>query len=195
MIAIVDADVRIDVPEQHAVDAAVTALQVVEVTLHGVAARDRIVEIAILDHRERVHEIALRPLQPRIAIQRVVVTEPHQVLVPPLAQAADPVFGVRVDVDVQWPMPANGQPGGEPGSGRYGPVSACENLKWVIGRIMAGIIARRSNGQAHRPHRDGRRHGIAATRPLRPHSWDARLRADSRRRESCGGARATQCLR
>ena len=99
LVAIVDADVRVDVPEQHAVDAAVAALQIVEVTLHGVAARDRIVEVAVLDHHQRVHEIALRPLQPRVAIQRVVVAEPDQVLVAPLAQAADPVVAVRVDVD------------------------------------------------------------------------------------------------
>jgi hypothetical protein len=99
MVAIIDADVRVDVPQQHAVDAAVTTLQVVEIALHGVAPRDRIEQVTILDHRQRLHEIALRPLQARIAIQRVVVTQPHEMLVSPLAQAADPVFAVRVDVD------------------------------------------------------------------------------------------------
>ncbi len=63
LVAVVDADVRVDGPEQDAVDAAVALLQVVEVAVHGVAARDGIVEVAVLHHHLRLDEAALRPLE------------------------------------------------------------------------------------------------------------------------------------
>ncbi len=63
LVAVVDADVGIDRPQQHAVDPAVALLEVFEKAVHGVAPGGRIVEIAVLDHRLRLDEAALRPLQ------------------------------------------------------------------------------------------------------------------------------------
>ena len=59
LVAIIDADIRVDVPNQHTVYSAVASLEIVEITIDRVLARDRIVEITILDHHLGVNEIAL----------------------------------------------------------------------------------------------------------------------------------------
>ena len=84
LVAIVDADVRIDGPDQHAVDAAVALFQIVEIAVDRVLAGDRIVEVAILDHHLRLHEVALRPLQLGAIVLGVVVADADQLLVPPV---------------------------------------------------------------------------------------------------------------
>ena len=99
LVAIVDADVRINIPEQHAVDSAVATLQIVEIAIHGVAACDRIVEVAVFHHQQGMHEIALRPLQFGTAIDRIVVAETQQMLAPPFAKPLNPVISGGVDVD------------------------------------------------------------------------------------------------
>ena len=100
LVAIVDADVRIDIPEQDAVQPAEALLQIVQVAIHGVATGHRIIEIAVLHHHLRMHEVALRPLQFRAAVVGVVVADAGQVLAAPVAQLGDPVGRGGVDVDL-----------------------------------------------------------------------------------------------
>ena len=63
LIAIVDSHVWICRPDQDGIDSAVPLFEIVEVTIDGVLAGDRIVEVAILNHHLRLHETGLRPLQ------------------------------------------------------------------------------------------------------------------------------------
>ena len=73
LIAIVDADVRIDGPEQNGVDAAVALVDVVEIAIDRVFARDRVVEIPILDHHLRLNERRLAPFQLGTLILGIVI--------------------------------------------------------------------------------------------------------------------------
>src|SRR5207248_6379480 len=63
LVAPVDADIAIHRPNQHAVDSAVTLFHIIEVTVYRVFARNRIVEIAVLDHHLRLDETTLGPLE------------------------------------------------------------------------------------------------------------------------------------
>ena len=56
LVAVVDSDVGIGVPDQDGVDSAVALPKVVKVTVHGVSARRRVVEVAVLDHHLRLDE-------------------------------------------------------------------------------------------------------------------------------------------
>ena len=60
-LRVIDADVRIDGPDQDGVDAAVSLLQIVEIAIDGVLAGFGIVEVAVLDHHLRLDEARLRP--------------------------------------------------------------------------------------------------------------------------------------
>ena len=99
LVTVVDADVGIDIPDEHAVDAAVALLQIIQIPVHRVFSGDRVVEISILHHHLRVHEIALRPLRGGQAILLVVVAHADAMLVPPFAQIAQPCRDIFVDVD------------------------------------------------------------------------------------------------
>ena len=103
LVAVVDADVRIDVPEQHAVDAAEARVEVVEIAVDGVLGALDVVEIAVLDHRLHVDEVALRPREFGPSIGRVVVADAHEVFLAPLAQTLDPIRGDAL-VDGDGPL-------------------------------------------------------------------------------------------
>jgi hypothetical protein len=97
LIAIIDTDVRINRPDQDAVDAAIAFFKIFEVVVNGVFARHRIVKETILDHHLRLEEIALRPreLGPRILLAAIAGT--NQPLIAPVADVAQPIgkFGWR----------------------------------------------------------------------------------------------------
>ena len=63
LVAVVDADIGVDGPEQYAVDAAVTAVEVIEKAVDGVLAAGRIVKVAVFHHGLRLYEGALGPLE------------------------------------------------------------------------------------------------------------------------------------
>src|ERR1039457_4353677 len=73
LIAIIDSHVRVGGPNQHSIDAAVAFVQVVEITVDRVAAGDRVVDIAIVDHHLRLYETGLRPLKRRHLVARGIV--------------------------------------------------------------------------------------------------------------------------
>ena len=56
LVAVIDAHVRIGRPDQHRVDSAVALFQIIEIAIDGVLARDRIVEVAVLNHHLRLNE-------------------------------------------------------------------------------------------------------------------------------------------
>src|SRR5690606_8553825 len=58
-----------------------------------------IVEVAVLHHHLRVHEVALRPLQLGAAVVLVGIADPHQVFAAPVAQFLQPVRGAGLRVD------------------------------------------------------------------------------------------------
>src|SRR3954453_13127804 len=72
-ITIVDADVRIDGPEQDRIDPTVSLDKVVKITIDGVFSGDRIVEIAIFNHCLWLNECALRPEQLRSMVLSIIV--------------------------------------------------------------------------------------------------------------------------
>jgi len=99
LVAVVDADVGVDVPDQHRIEATEAPLEIVEVAIDRVLARPDVEEVTVLDHHLRVHEVALRPLQFRAPVVGVVVTDAHQVFAAPVPQFGQPVGGAFVGVD------------------------------------------------------------------------------------------------
>ena len=73
LIAVVDAHIGIGGPNQNRIDTAIALLQIIEIAVHRVFVRHRIVEIAVLHHHLRLDEARLRPGQRRIAIARIVI--------------------------------------------------------------------------------------------------------------------------
>ena len=63
LVAVVDADVRVDGPQQDGVDAAVAFVEVVEIAIDRVLAGRDVEEVAIFDHALRLDEGLLRPTQ------------------------------------------------------------------------------------------------------------------------------------
>ena len=100
LVAVVHPDVGVHAPQQHAVQAAEARFQIIKVAVDGVAARDGIVEVAVLHHHLRMHEVALRPLQFRPAVVGVVVADAGQVFAPPVLQLRNPVVGRGVGIDL-----------------------------------------------------------------------------------------------
>jgi len=92
LIAIIDTDVRIDVPDQHAIDATKARFQIIEVAINGVLACRRIVKETIFDHHLRMHEITLCPSQFRAAVVDVVIADACQVFAPPVFKFLNPVI-------------------------------------------------------------------------------------------------------
>ncbi len=86
----IDADVRIDGPDQDAVDTPVAAVKIVKVTVDRIAARGRIVEIAILHHHLRLNKIRLGPLQFGTRVLRSVIAHPDEALVAPVHDVRQP---------------------------------------------------------------------------------------------------------
>src|ERR1022692_1181534 len=90
LIAVVYADVGVRVPDENGVNASVTLLQVVKITVHSVAVSYRIVESAIFHHHLGLNETGLRPLQRGIAIVGVVETHADAVLEAPVLKLSHP---------------------------------------------------------------------------------------------------------
>ncbi len=68
LIAVVHADIGIRRPDQHAIDAAEPVPQIVEVAVHRVAVRRRVIEEPLVRHHQRLNETAPRPLERRLGI-------------------------------------------------------------------------------------------------------------------------------
>ena len=104
LIAGIDADVAINRPHQHAVDAAIAPFQIIQVTIHSVFTGHWIVEIAVLHHHLRLNETALRPLERGPIILGARVMHFAQPLLPPMAHRVEPcgrlLFGWRPQEDL-----------------------------------------------------------------------------------------------
>jgi len=111
LVAIVDAQVGIAVPEQDRVDAPESPLEVVEQPVDRVCPSDRIVERAVMDHEDVLDERALRPRQLRTRVLAVVMAGADQALAPPVAHVGQPRRG-RARVPWAGNLPAQRQ---EPG--------------------------------------------------------------------------------
>ncbi len=61
LVSVVDAYIRVDRPEEDGIDTAVTFGDIVKITIDRVLIGDRIVKIAVLNHRLRLHERTLPP--------------------------------------------------------------------------------------------------------------------------------------
>ncbi len=90
LIAIVDADVRIDRPDEHGINAAIAGLQVVEIAIDRVFARHGVVEVPLFDHNLGLDEATLRPGQFAPAVLGTVVTNLCPTLLPPRVHGAEP---------------------------------------------------------------------------------------------------------
>ena len=100
----------IDGPEQDGVDPAVALVDVVEVAIDGVFAGDRVVEVAIFDHRLRLDVGRLRPFQLGAAILGIVVFDALAGIVPPGVHFLEPriatgrVFGAADDFVAEFQL-------------------------------------------------------------------------------------------
>ena len=90
LVAVVDANVRINRPDEHRIDAAVALVEIVQIAVDGVARANRIVEVAVLDHHLRLDKTALRPLQFRAIVFGAVVADAGEALGPPLFDVGQP---------------------------------------------------------------------------------------------------------
>ena len=68
LIPIVHAQIRVHWPEQHAVNAAITSAQILEITAHRIMAGDGIIKVSIMRHHLRLDKTPLRPLQCRFGV-------------------------------------------------------------------------------------------------------------------------------
>ena len=94
LVAIVDADVGIDGPEQHAIDAAVAMVEIGEEAVDGVAAGLGVVEVAVFHHGLRLDEAALGPLQFGALVEFAVQAGADTTLLTVLLQLLQPLGGV-----------------------------------------------------------------------------------------------------
>ena len=92
LVAVVDAHVRVGRPDQDRIDSAEALVEIVEVAVDGVLARDRIVEVAVVDHHLRLDETGLRPLELRAIVAGTVVADADAALVAPVADVGQPRF-------------------------------------------------------------------------------------------------------
>ena len=92
LVAVIDAHVGIGGPDQYRVDAAVALFEVVEITVHSVAAGDRIVEVAVVDHHLRLHEAGLGPLEGGQRVARGIVGDANAALRAPVLDVAEPAL-------------------------------------------------------------------------------------------------------
>ena len=72
LIAIVDAHVGIGRPNQHRVNASVSLIEVIQITVDGIFMGDRSRRNMILHHHLRLDECGLRPFERRQAISGIV---------------------------------------------------------------------------------------------------------------------------
>jgi hypothetical protein len=93
LVAIVDAEVRIAVPEEHGVDAAETPLEIVEEAVDFVPARFGIVERSVVNHEKVLDDRAVRPGELGTRVLEVVVACADQPLAPKVAQVREPPSG------------------------------------------------------------------------------------------------------
>ena len=73
-------------------DAAVTEVEIGQIAVYGVFARDGIVEVAILDHHLRLHEAGLGPLQRGDCVARGIVSDSDAALVAPVGDVGEPAI-------------------------------------------------------------------------------------------------------
>ena len=90
LVAVVDSHVRIRGPDQHRIDSAVSLFQIIEITIHRVAVRDRIVEITVFDHHLRLKKAGLRPLECRQVVARAVVADANPAFIAPMPNVGQP---------------------------------------------------------------------------------------------------------
>ena len=92
LVAVVNANIRIHRPDEHGVNATVTLLQIVQVSINGVMSRAGVVEEAVFDHHLRLDETGLRPLEFRSFIFLPGITCPDPCLHPPMGDVLQPSF-------------------------------------------------------------------------------------------------------
>jgi hypothetical protein len=92
---VIDADVRIYGPQQHAVDPAIPLVEIVKKAVYCVPPLRGIVEVAVFDHRLRLDKTALRPFEilPLVGFSRQ--TGAHPLFSAPAFHLFQPVSRVR----------------------------------------------------------------------------------------------------
>ena len=94
LIAIVDTDVGVRLPDQHAVDPSVAALQVIEITVHAVLACAGVVKVPVVNHHLRLNEARLCPLELWPIVLRAVVTDADPPLHAPVLHVRKPFLKI-----------------------------------------------------------------------------------------------------
>ena len=92
MVAVIDAHIRIGGPEEYGVDSAVALFEIAKIPIDGVSARDRIIEIAVVDHHLWLHEARLSPPERGQIISRTAVADANAPFVPPVGDIGEPCF-------------------------------------------------------------------------------------------------------
>ena len=95
LVAIVDADVRVNRPKQDGVDSAVAFVEVIEIAIDRVLAGDRVVEIAVFDHALRLDIRPLCPAKLGAAVLGIVVFDPLAGRLPPGLHTFEPRIAAR----------------------------------------------------------------------------------------------------
>jgi hypothetical protein len=98
LVAVIDPNVRVNIPEQHAIDPAEAALEIIEISIDGIFPSGRVVEIPVFDHHLGVYEVALRPFELGSLVVYPVVTHPDEMLMAPLAEITHPRGGRAVHI-------------------------------------------------------------------------------------------------
>src|SRR5580700_5339077 len=72
----VNPNVRVRVPDEYAVNSAITLIHVIEISIDRILARCRIIKLSVVDHHLRLNKAGLCPKQSRIPIESIVVSSP-----------------------------------------------------------------------------------------------------------------------
>src|SRR5438105_11560226 len=91
LVSIVDACVWINRPNEYGIDPAVTLLEVIEIAIDCVFARDRIVEIAVVHHHLRLDKAMLTPLKLRQCVAGGIVPDINTAFRTPVCNFGEPV--------------------------------------------------------------------------------------------------------
>ena len=95
LVAVVNADVRVGVPDENGINSPVALFEIVEVAVHGEAACHWVVESAILDHHLRLDEARLSPLELGAVIFNAVVAHADQMFEAPMLEVGQPFAADR----------------------------------------------------------------------------------------------------
>ncbi len=160
LAAVVDPDIGIDGPEEHAIDAAITLVEIVQEAIDRVDAALGIVKIAVLHHGLGRDEIFLRPEEFRATVFGVIVSHADQALVAPLLEVGQPGGKFRIAIGAELHQ------AGDPLRLRRH-LAGAGNL--VALRRVAGVLRRRRREQQKSEEERARDHGRSFIYARFPH--------------------------